>query len=126
MVPKDFEFIPTMPWRWFVVASYLPGKALAVGCLIHLAQRISTRNPPIPFSHRYWINAKFSRYVVWNGIKTLEKAGLITVERRSGSAPRIAIISDPRKWKVDYDKVISGKGRARQRGFSENSSSAIH
>jgi hypothetical protein len=100
MEPKPFKFIPEIPWWWFVAASSLPGKAYCVGCLIWLCHKLSqSKNFPIRFSRRYYNPTTISRYTVRSGLKNLERAGLITVEREGGKskAPLITIILDREK-----------------------------
>ena len=94
MEPKPFEFIPMVPFWWFSKAKCLPGKALAVGCLIWLSHKVTLgQKPPIPFSRRYY--GDFSRTTIRHGVKELEKAGLIKVTREKSKAPRISIVTKP-------------------------------
>lgn len=79
-----------VPWEWICRASKLKGSALAVGiALFHLAgiqgpQDILLGKKLAEELGMHWDTAK-------RGLKKLEKAGLVTVNVRSGSCPRVTI-----------------------------------
>jgi hypothetical protein len=99
--PKPFRFIPEIPFWWFVEASSLPGKAYSVGCLIWLCYRLSdTKKFPVRFSRRYQNQTKIDRHTMRCGLKNLEKAGLVLVERPKNKAPLVTIILDRSKVSV--------------------------
>jgi hypothetical protein len=95
MKAKDFEFIPPIPWWWSLEASFLPGKAHYVGCLIWLCYRLSgSKKFPIKFSRRYYASTALHRNTIRLGLRNLEKAGLIRVQRAKSKAPLVTIILD--------------------------------
>ena len=87
-------YIPPIPLWWFIRASSLPGSSLAVGCLIWFLLKTSQTQSPLKFSRRRYMFVKCSRYSVRRGLASLEKAGLIEVERNQGKAPLITVVTD--------------------------------
>jgi hypothetical protein len=90
---KQF-YIPTIPLWWFLAASMLPGKALAVGCQLWFVYAVNKRKSPFKFSWQY---LKVRRPVRRRALVALEKSGLITVKRLDGKAPLVTITLDQKK-----------------------------
>lgn len=85
------EFLAAIPWAWVGHAMRLPGSALTVALLIRHLHKM--RGPsPVALSNvqaeKYGVSASAKR----RALVELEKAGLITVERKAGCAPRVAPI----------------------------------
>lgn len=80
-----------IPWDWIVRASGLPGAALAVGlCIWRLVG--ATRRSSVKLSNKECEPLGISRYAKSRALKTLEAAGLISVEHRRGRFPRIELM----------------------------------
>lgn len=79
-----------IPLPWLVVAGGLPGKALlvAVGIwyLAGLGKRMTVKT-----TGRLWRELRLTRQAGYRGIKALEKAGLIAVERLPGRATVVTL-----------------------------------
>jgi hypothetical protein len=80
-----------VPWPWIETAAKLPGKALAVGlALWRLAGAVKSN--AIRLSNAEVEALGIDRNAKSRAIRDLERAGLITVERRPGCAPRVTIL----------------------------------
>ena len=81
-----------IPLDNIAVASRLPGQALAVFLAIH--HRVAlTRNAVVTLPKRLLNEFGVTKDVKARALHALEKADLVRVERRSGRAPTITIIS---------------------------------
>jgi hypothetical protein len=87
---KNGMFI-RVPLPWFMAASRLPGKASVVAQLIRL-QADLRQGQPVKLATRLVRDCSISRGAMHNALEALETAGLISVERRSGSKPTITVI----------------------------------
>jgi hypothetical protein len=75
---------------WLAKAGQLPGRALFVALVLwHLAGLQRTR--VVAWQPGRAAALGLRRHAVYRGVRALELAGLITVERRLGRAPRITI-----------------------------------
>lgn len=81
-----------VPWSWLERAMQLPGKALAVGLVAwHLrGMRQSNTFRLAPSKLR---SAGLSPRVARRGLKALEGAGLVAVDRHRGCAPDLTLLS---------------------------------
>jgi hypothetical protein len=81
-----------VPWEWLIVASQLPGKALIIGlCLWRLMG--ATGHGSIPLSNSELQPFGIDRAAKSRGLVALEKAGLITVDRKRGRWPVVTVNS---------------------------------
>ena len=81
-----------IPLHWLEQAARLPGKALAIGLVIWFLSGLKGRMDKIAVSDKQAIGVGVSRKARYRAIQALEKAGLITVVRRRGVSPRVAIL----------------------------------
>jgi DNA-binding transcriptional ArsR family regulator len=81
-----------VPWAWIVRASQLPGKALVIGlCLWRL--KGTTGKSSIPLSNSELRPFGIDRAAKSRGLAALEKAGLITVNRKQGRWPIVTLLA---------------------------------
>ena len=79
-----------VPWPWLCAASSAGRSALAVGLAVHyLAGRRRSRT--VALSHGVMEHLRISRQATYRALVALEEAGLVTVERGQGRAPRVTI-----------------------------------
>lgn len=81
-----------VPLQWLKQAAQLPGKSLAVGMAIWFIRGISHADV-IKFTPSTWEQFGLQRRSVYNGLKQLESAGLVTVARHSGRCPVVTLQS---------------------------------
>ena len=80
-----------IPLSWLRTAAVLPGKALAVG--LGLWFKVGATNQgEVKMSTRLLNKLGLSRYAGYRGLAALEKAGLVTADRRRGRCPRVTIL----------------------------------
>jgi DNA-binding transcriptional ArsR family regulator len=80
-----------VPWKWVIRASGLPGKALIIGlCLWRL--KGATRKAAIPLSNSELEPFGIDRAAKSRGLAALEKAGLISVERKRSRWPVVTLL----------------------------------
>src|SRR5262249_53168835 len=90
---KDF-YIPTIPLWWWLMAARLPGKGravLVVASQLWFVYRTGGSKFPVKLSRQWHRLFKYERRTWSREIYNLEKAGLISVERKKGRALRITI-----------------------------------
>ena len=80
-----------IPWTWLCTAARLPGRTLHVALWIRLWRGIRKKNG-IAISISKLEVMGVSRYAAYRGLKQLEHAGLIQVDRRRGRMPRVTVI----------------------------------
>lgn len=88
---KGSEYLGAVNWGWLSAASKLPGKAMHVGLVLwhlhHLRRRWTVRWEPIKAA-----SLGITRYAAYAGLRRLEAAGLITVDRHVGRCPIVTIL----------------------------------
>jgi len=86
-------------WSWLCTASRQKGKALQVSLAILFLSGV-TKSNKIKLSNHFLKALGVDRYAKYRALRTLEAAGLITVERGSGRSPQITLLgSRPTKRK---------------------------
>ena len=80
-----------IPIRWIEAASRLPGKSLHAGLAIWATAEL-TRSLSVPFDNLIGQRFSLDRNSKYRALFWLEKAGLIAVRRRVGSAPLVTIL----------------------------------
>jgi hypothetical protein len=89
--PRKFLKGP-IPWKWIARAAELPGAALAVGlCIWRLVG--ATRRSSVKLSNKECELLGVSRYAKSRALRSLELAGLVSVEHRRGRFPRVEIVA---------------------------------
>jgi hypothetical protein len=83
-------FLSRMPWDWLQQAARLPGSAWAVGlCLWKLSG--CRRSRTVPFRLRRAEDLGVSLWAARHGLRALERAGLVAVERHPGRNPIVTL-----------------------------------
>jgi hypothetical protein len=84
-----------LPMAWLERAASLPGRALHIGVMLwyYVGLHKSAR---VKFSlSRCERRLGFDRTTATRGLAALERAGLVTVERRPGQRPVVTVIHNP-------------------------------
>ena len=88
---KQARFIKgPIPLAWIEVAAKLPGKALHVALAICYLAGMN-KFKPFRLSHRTLMIFGVSRHAAYRGLRALEMAGLVNVERHPGKNPVITV-----------------------------------
>ena len=87
------RFIPPIPEWWAIIAMALPGKAYHVGAIIWQECRING-NPSCKLTRHVWEKFGLHRHTIRGGLKALEEAGLIVLEKGGKRSPLITIVND--------------------------------
>jgi hypothetical protein len=86
---KVRPYLGRADWPWLLVAMNLPGRALAVGLAAwHL--RNLTRSTAVALNLS---RMPFDRWAAARGLRALEGAGLVAVDRHRGRKPLVTILS---------------------------------
>jgi hypothetical protein len=80
-----------IPWSWLSRAAKLPGKALQVALVIWLLSALLKGAAVVVMSPIRLRELGVQRHAGYRGLRALEKAGLVSVERGHGKAPRVTI-----------------------------------
>ena len=98
-LPRDKTerfFYGNVPHSIIGIVSPLPGRALATYLAIWDHSKLEGRGIPVTLPNAFALNPwGVDRHAKGRALWTLERAGLITVERSLGRAPRIKLL-DPR------------------------------
>jgi DNA-binding transcriptional ArsR family regulator len=84
-----------LPWRWWYPAVRLPGSAAHVSVALWLRQSEVGRRR-FEFSLTGWGELGISRSSVDRGLRSLESAGLVDVQRRRGRDPVVTLLDPDR------------------------------
>ena len=79
-----------IPLPWITRAAGLPGKALAIGVALWYWSGVKCTNK-FGTSSTLWKKFGISRQASYKGLKALEEAGLIDVERSPGKNPIVLV-----------------------------------
>lgn len=80
-----------LPLPWFAIAASLPGTALAVGLAIWHVAGLHRRKSKLQVCASLLMRFGVQRVAGYRGLRALEAAGLITVERHRGRCPVVTI-----------------------------------
>jgi hypothetical protein len=86
-----------IPCNWLEQAACLPGKALAIGVALWFMAGMSRGSPAVHLTGQLMRQFGVGRYAKYKGLKFLEAAGLVAVERHPGCASRVTILECPLK-----------------------------
>jgi DNA-binding transcriptional ArsR family regulator len=101
-------FIPPIPEWWAAIAMPLPGKAYHVGSIIWQQWRIN-RSASCKLTRHVWEKFGLHRHTVRGGLKALNEAGLIILEKSGKRSPLITIVND--------ESHVTGIRAGRKRGL---------
>lgn len=82
-----------IPLPWVELAAQLPGKALALGIGLWWLQGM-VRDAEVKLSKRLLQSFNISRDAAADGLRRLEKAGLVRVKRAPGKRPSVRIVKE--------------------------------
>jgi hypothetical protein len=91
--PGEWFLKGPIPWNWLTIAAQLPGKALHLGIAIWFLSAVK-RSRVIKLSPSILATLGVSRYAAYRALLTLEKAGLILVERHLGRKSVVTLVGD--------------------------------
>ncbi|MDY3563490.1 hypothetical protein R5W23_005101 [Gemmata sp. JC673] len=80
-----------VPWRWIEAAARLPGQALAVG-LVAWYEAGCRKCAAVPLNLSRLV---VPRRTAHRGLCALERAGLVSVDRRKGRPPVVTLLPAP-------------------------------
>lgn len=81
-----------VPIPWLSAAAQLPGRSLAIGVALWFKAGLTSTNRVKPTS-TLWRQFGLSRQTVYRGLRQLESAGLVEVQRAQGKNP-IVLLKD--------------------------------
>lgn len=92
--PGELFLRGPIPWRWLEAAARLPGRAFVVGVVLwHLAGL--RRHRTVRLTPSKTRSLGLSPRVTRRGLKALEGASLIAVDRHRGRSPDVTILDAP-------------------------------
>jgi len=98
--PRELFLRGPIPWRWLEMAARLPGRALAVGIVLwHLVGL--RRHWTVRLSPSKTRSLGLSPRVTRRGLKALEGAGLVAVDRHRGRSPEVTVLNVPERESFD-------------------------
>lgn len=83
-----------LPLEWLARAARLRGSALVVGLTLWRLRR-EVKRRVVVLSHSAYEHFGLNRQTARRGLRGLESAGLVQVERRPGHAPRVRVLPAP-------------------------------
>jgi hypothetical protein len=90
------RFMPPVPEWWAIIAMALPGKAYHVGSIVWQECRIHA-SPSCKLTRHVWQKFGLHRHTIRGGLKQLNQAGLIVLEKSGKQSPLITIMNDESK-----------------------------
>jgi hypothetical protein len=91
--PVD-RFVRTIPYDWLHRCNRLPGKTTTVALVLWFLAGVN-RNMSFRLTREAVTLAGCSRGALYHGLKALEGAGLVAIQRRPGARPIITINKSP-------------------------------
>jgi hypothetical protein len=88
------RFVAPIPLPWFLRASRLPGKALALAVVARHLARLR-RSDTVALTQAFLGEFGISRQAKYRALRALESAGLIAVRRRIKKNPEVTILRPP-------------------------------
>jgi hypothetical protein len=89
--PKRRPLYGPIPWSWWLPASRLPGRSLQVASVCWLLAGWS-RSADFELALEGWAEFGLSRFSASRGLDDLQRAGLVSVGRRSGRPNAVTIL----------------------------------
>lgn len=83
-----------VPMDWLAAAAFLPGRSLHVGVALWFRSGVE-KSDRVKLPQKLMREFGIDRHAVYRGLRSLEDAGLIAVDRRSGRLARVTILSPP-------------------------------
>lgn len=90
---EDKRFLKApLPWNWLCSASKCPGKSLNVAIALRFIAGIKKDNR-IKMQRAVLKDLGISRQTYNNGLKQLERVGLVTIEKGPGQTPTVTLVN---------------------------------
>jgi hypothetical protein len=89
--PKCRPLYGPIPWNWWLPASWLPGKSLQVASVCWLLAAWG-RSADFELALDDWAEFGLSGFSASRGLDELERAGLVSVGRRSGKPNAVTML----------------------------------
>lgn len=93
--PGERFLLGPIPMVWLERAACCPGKALAVGMAIWHLSGLKKGAATLKLSGDVLADSCVSRKAVYQGLRRLEEAGLVKVDRHRGRLPVVTILEVP-------------------------------
>lgn len=100
---KSFFLKGPIPLCWLTPCSQLGGKALNVGLAIWFLAYL-TKSSKVKLTHRTIEKFGLNRHSSYRGLARIEKAGLVSVVRKTGNCPNITLLNVPDRIKQNFYK----------------------
>ena len=84
-----------IPWLWLIKAAKLPGRALHVGIVLWFLAGMK-RSHQISLSRLQLTNLGVKRHSGYRGVEALERAGLVSVDRKRGRQAIVTLLESPK------------------------------
>lgn len=84
-----------VPMRWLSLAGQLPGRALHVGLALWFHSGLQRSKTNIVIARSTLAQLGVDRFAAARGLRQLEEAGLVRVERCTGRSPRVTLKEAP-------------------------------
>jgi hypothetical protein len=107
---KARTFIPALPRHLFCRLAKLPGKCLAVYLVLALRWRLERRPRAVNITTRWLASFGLTKNDKHRALRSLERAGLVTVTRLNGKNPVITLVPVPQESEGDD---VSDRGEFR-------------
>lgn len=82
-----------VPWPWLTKAARLPGRALHLGMALWFLKGFKRSQQQLSLSPSLLRELGVNRYTAYRGLRALEAAGLVSVERQQGRSPLVVLLS---------------------------------
>ena len=92
---RDPTLYLPIPWIWWHRACALPGRALRVALALWFRGGITGNRAEFPFDLSRWGSLGLTRFSAGRGLRALEAARLIAVERTPGRSPVVTVLDAP-------------------------------
>jgi hypothetical protein len=92
-VASGFFLRGPVPLAWLASAATLRGRSIAVGVLIWFMVGLK-KSTSVSIPTQRLREFGIDRYAFYRSLAALERAGLVTVERRRGAQARVAVVVD--------------------------------
>jgi len=89
--PREKFLKGPIPLNWLAKAAQLPGKACQISVVLWFLAGLN-KNQTVALSNKWLREFGVSRYAQYRGLKALEEANLVTVNRHVGRNPTVTIL----------------------------------
>jgi len=104
MKPGEYFVKGPIPLTWIKQAVLAGGASLAVGIGLYFLSGMRGQKA-VSATHDLWRKLGLSRYAAQRGLAALEKAGLVMISRKPGTAPRVTLLPVAAQPRAGSDEV---------------------